>query len=96
MATYFVLSTFTEQGIRAGKQTTQRATAAQELAHKFGCNMREIFWTQGRYDVVTLVEAPDDAAITAFSMALGGLGNVRTETLRAFTQKEMADIVSKL
>jgi GYD domain len=56
----------------------------------------DIYWTQGRYDVVTITEAPDDMAATALSLSIAGLGNVRTETLRAFSAADMQTIIGKM
>jgi uncharacterized protein with GYD domain len=96
MATYIVLSSFTDQGVRNVKDTTKRADAVRELAKKFGATAKEIFWTLGRYDVVAIFEAPDDASMTALGLALGAAGNFRTETLRAFSREEMNGILAKL
>jgi uncharacterized protein with GYD domain len=96
MSTYVVLNTFTDQGIRAVKQTTKRADAARAAAKELGVNLREILWTQGQYDMVAIIEAPDDAALTAFGLSLAGAGNVRSQTLRAFTKDEMDKILAKV
>ena len=96
MATYIVLSSFTDQGVRNVKDTTKRADAVRELAKKFGATAKEIFWTLGRYDVVAIFEAPDDVSMTALGLALGAAGNVRTQTLRAFSKEEMNGVLAKL
>ena len=96
MATYIVLSSFTDQGIRNVKDTTKRADTVREVAKKFGATVKDIFWTLGSYDVVAIFEAPDDASITALGLALGSGGNVRTQTLRAFSREEMNGILAKL
>jgi uncharacterized protein with GYD domain len=96
MATYIVLTTFTDQGIRNAKDTTKRADAVRELAKKFGVTAREFFWTLGSYDVVAIFEAPDDSSMTALGLAIGASGNVRTQTLRAFSREEMNRVLAKL
>ena len=96
MPTFIVLGQFTEQGIRNVKDTSKRADAAKELAKKLGANMREFFWTIGRHDVVLIIEAPNDEAAMAFALSAGKLGNVRTETLRAFSQAEINQILSRV
>lgn len=96
MTTYVVLAKFTDQGVRSIKETTRRADAAREMAGRFGVRMREIVWTQGQYDLVTLCEGDDEAAMTAFGLALSSAGNVRFETMRAFTRDEMNGILAKL
>lgn len=96
MATFVVLGNFTDQGLRAVKQTTKRAEAARAAAKELGVTMREIFWTQGQYDIVSLIEAPDETSLTAFELSLAGAGNVRIQTLRAFTKDEMDKILAKV
>jgi uncharacterized protein with GYD domain len=95
MATYIILSNFTDQGVRNVKETTKRADAITETAKKLGVGLKQVFWTLGQYDVVAVCEAPDDASITALGLAIGAAGNSRTQTLRAFTKDEMNAILSK-
>ncbi len=96
MATYVVLGTFTDQGIRNVKQTTQRADAARAAAKEIGVTLREIYWTQGQYDIVTLIDAPDETSLSAFGLSLASAGNVKFQTLRAFTKDEMQNILAKM
>ena len=96
MAMYIVLANFTDQAIRNIKDTTKRADAIREMAKKFGVTVKEIYWTLGSYDVVDLFEAPDEASMAAFLARYGSLGNVRTNTLRAFSQADMNGILAKL
>lgn len=96
MACYIVLCNFTDQGIRTVKDTVKRADAAKEAASKFGVTMKDVFWTLGQYDVVTVLEAPDEQAVTCFGLALGSLGNVKSQTLRAFTRDEVSAILKKI
>ena len=96
MPTYIVLGQFTDQGIRNVKDTSKRADAAKELAKKLGATVRDLYWTIGRYDVVLILEAPDDETMVAFGLSSGKLGNVRTETLRAFSQAEINQILKRV
>ena len=96
MAMYVVLVSFTDQGVRNLKDTTKRADAAREMAKKFGVTFKELYWTLGSYDEVVILEAPDDASMASFLASLGALGNIRTQTLRAFSQAEMNGILAKL
>ncbi|KGT74296.1 GYD domain-containing protein [Bradyrhizobium japonicum] len=96
MVTYVVLGNFTDQGVRNVKDSPKRAEAFKEMAKTFGVSVKEIVWTQGRYDVVTVLEAPDEAAAMSLSLSLSALGNVRTETLRAFSAADMTKIVGKM
>jgi len=96
MATYVVLSNFTEQGIRSVKDSTKRADAVKEPAKRYGVTAKDFYWTLGSYDVVVVFDAPDDASMTALGLAIGSLGNVRTQTMRAFSREEMNGILAKL
>lgn len=96
MPSYIVLCNFTEQGLRGVKETVSRADAAKEAASKFGVKMKEIYWTQGQFDLVTVCEGQDEQSIAAFGLALAGQGNVKMQTLRAFTRDEMSAIVKKV
>ncbi|MBS0390727.1 MAG: GYD domain-containing protein [Comamonadaceae bacterium] len=96
MATYIALCNFTDQGIRSVKDTTKRADAVKEAASKFGAKMSQIYWTLGPYDLVTVIEAADDASATAFGLAIASAGNIRMQTLRAFSKDEMAGILAKM
>ena len=94
MATYITLYNYTDQGIRNVKDTTKRANAFIELAKSKGVVVQEIFWTLGQYDVVAIFDAPDDKVVTALGLTLSKLGNVRTQTLKAFSQADMDAILS--
>ena len=96
MATYIVLAHFTDQGIRGVKDSPKRADAFKALAKKVGASVKELYWTLGNYDIVTIVEAPDVETITALGLSIGKLGNVRTETLRAFDETELGGILKKV
>ena len=96
MNTYIALASFTDQGIRSVKDTVKRADAVKEAAGKYGCKMTQIYWTLGSKDLVTFIEGPDDASVAAFGLAIGSAGNVRLETLRAFSREEMTTVLGKL
>jgi uncharacterized protein with GYD domain len=96
MATYVVLVNYTEQGIRNVKDTTKRADAVRELAKKFGATVRDFHWTMGKYDLVVIFDAPDDAAMTALSLTIAQVGNVRTQTMRAFSRDEVNGMLAKV
>ena len=96
MATYIVLGQFTEQGIRNVKETTKRAQTLDDLAKKFGSTVTASYWTIGHYDVVAMIDAPDDQAVTGLLLSLGAAGNVRTQTLRAFSADQMGQILAKM
>ncbi len=96
MAMYVVLANFTDQGVKNVKDTTKRADAFKELARSSGATVKDIYWTLGQYDIVATVDAPDDMVITALGLTLGKSGNVRTQTLRAFTPADMGAILGKV
>jgi uncharacterized protein with GYD domain len=96
MATYVVLANFTDQGVRNAKESPKRAEAFKDMAKKCGATVKDIYWTQGQYDAVTIVEAPDDMTATALALSVGALGNIRTQTLRAFSATDMKTILGKM
>jgi|SRR5215472_326175 len=96
MLTYVLLAKFTEQGARNAKNSPKRADAFKGMAKTFGVTVKDIVWTQGRYDIVTILEAPDEASVMSLELSLCALGNVRTETLRAFSAAEMTKIVDNM
>jgi len=96
MATDISLIQFTDRGIRNVKDTVKRGEAAIAEAEKMGMKITEEFWTMGAYDVVVLFDAPDDATMSAFTLKVGSMGNVKSQTLRAFRKQEMEGILAKL
>jgi uncharacterized protein with GYD domain len=96
MPTYVVLMNWTDQGIRSVKDTVQRRDQANALAEKHGASIEEVYWTVGPYDLVTIVEAPDDESATAMLLELATAGNLRTTTLRAYDREEMSGILERL
>jgi len=96
MPTYIVLGQFTDQGIRNVKDTPKRAQALKDMAKKFGATINAVYWTLGQYDIATIVDAPDDASVNALLLSVGALGNVRTQTLRAFSAEEMGQILGRM
>ncbi|GAA2427279.1 GYD domain-containing protein [Streptomyces macrosporus] len=95
MPTYITLLNWTDQGIRAYRDTTKRTDTFIATLQKFGAKLVDIHWTVGPYDIVCVVEAPDDEAVTAALLQLGGAGNVRSTTLRAFDREEIEGIIAK-
>ena len=96
MPTYVGLVKWTDQGIRNVKETTKRAKGFQEMAEKKGVKVRELLWTMGRYDVVLVIDAPNDETISRLTLALGMSGNVKTETLKAFSAQEVDQVLKGL
>ena len=96
MAQYILLTNWTEQGVRAAKDTIKRVAAAKQAWEKFGVRIKDFYWTMGQYDCVVHCEAPNDEAITAACVQLGMVGNARTCTLRAFNESEMEQILKKV
>jgi uncharacterized protein with GYD domain len=96
MARYVSLIRFADQGIRNIKDTIKRGDVAMAEAEKLGMKIIEEFWTMGAYDGVVLFDAPDDQTMTAFACKISSLGNVKTETMRAFGKEEMEKILAKI
>jgi uncharacterized protein with GYD domain len=95
MARYVSLINWTEKGIAAFTDTTDRADAAAELAKSLGVELEELYWCLGPYDLVAILDAPDDETVTAFALKLSSGGHVRTATMRAYSRDEVGAIIAK-
>ena len=93
MSSYILLTQWTDQGIKNAKGAPKRQQDAREMAKKFGVEWKSVYMTMGAYDFVMTIEAPDDAAVAKFVLSLCALGNVRTTTLKAFTETEYRAII---
>jgi len=96
MPTYVTLVHYTEQGVKTFKDLPQRLEETRTAGEAVGAKLVAFYLTMGQYDAVVISEAPDDQAIARLALAAGERGNVRTETLRAFTEDEAKRIASGL
>ena len=95
MATYVVLFNWTEQGIKGYKESPKRVDAAADLWGDLGVQIKDIYWTIGKHDLVGILEAADDETLAAAMLRLGAAGNVRTTTLRAFARNEAEAVIDR-
>jgi uncharacterized protein with GYD domain len=95
LPTYVSLLNWTDQGIRNFKDTTKRANDFSQMVEGSGGKVRELLWTVGEYDLVSVVDFPDDESAVASLLRLSSAGNIRTQTLRAFDSKQMQGIIAK-
>jgi uncharacterized protein with GYD domain len=95
MPTYVTLINWTEQGAASFRETVDRYEAAEQQFEKLGVKLVDVYWTIGEYDIVTVVEAPDDESASAALLLLGSAGNVRTKAMRAFSRDEMRGVIEK-
>lgn len=96
MACYIALVDYTEQGIREIKDSPRRADEFVEKAGAMGVKVKDLYWTSGGHDGVLILEAADDAAVSALMLQLAQGGNVRTRTLRAYQKAEMSSILDRM
>jgi uncharacterized protein with GYD domain len=96
MPTYVVLYTFTDDGAKHAKDTVSRAREARAENERRGFTVQGLYWTQGQYDLVAVVDAPDEQSMMAGLLNIAGAGNVRSQTMRAFTESEMESIISNV
>ena len=94
MSTYVVLYKFTDAGAKNVKGTVQRARESRAENEQRGFTVHGLYWTQGQYDLVAVVDAPDEQSMMAGLLNIAGAGNVRSQTMRAFTESEMESIIS--
>ena len=96
MPQFITLVNWTDQGVRDVQESPRRAAAFKEMATALGCTVHGLFFTMGRYDIAARIEAPDDTTMSALMLKVAKLGNVRSETLRAYTEDEFAEIARKV
>ncbi len=96
MPTYIMLSRFTQQGLQNIKDAPARVDAAKQTLKGLGAELKDFYLVAGQYDAVVVIEAPDDATAATASLAIGSLGNIRIETLRAFNEDEYRDLIGAL
>jgi len=96
MPTYVMLAKWTDQGLRAIADGPRRLDAAKKTLSEMGGNFRELYMTMGEYDLVGIYEAPDDAVAARYILMLGQLGNIRTQSMKAFPEEAYRQIVNSL
>ena len=96
MATYIILTQYTQKGIENIKQSPARLDAAKKAFKAMGAELKEFYLVSGRYDMVVIAEAPSYETVSKLALAIGSGGSVRTETLRAFTEDEYRKIIAEL
>jgi uncharacterized protein with GYD domain len=96
MPTYISLVQFTDKGIQAAKETTHRLTDWAAKVQSKGVTIKGMYWTLGHYDQVCIFEAPDEETVASVLLGADMLGNIRTQTMRAFTAPEMDKIIAKM
>ncbi|MFQ5795262.1 MAG: GYD domain-containing protein [Candidatus Bipolaricaulia bacterium] len=96
MPTYITLFRWTQQGIENVKESPNRLDAAKEAIRAMGAEMKAFYMVTGQYDLVAVIEAPDDETVAKLVLSTASQGNVQTETLRAFTEDEYRRIIGSL
>lgn len=96
MATYVMLFRYTQKGIEKIKESPARIAAGKKAFKAIGAELKQWYLLMGQYDGMVIAEAPDDEAMTKLALSLGKLGNVRTETFRAYTENEFKKMVAAL
>ncbi len=96
MTTYILLINWTDQGIKAVRESPGRLDAAKKELADMGGTFKEFYLTMGDHDMVVVCEAPDDAVMARFVLVLGMMGNVRTRTLKAFPEAAYREIIGSL
>ena len=96
MTTYLMLLNWTDQGIRNIKESPKRLDAAKKLAKDVGGEIKTVYMTQGSFDLVLVADMPNDEKVAGFVLKLGSLGNVRTMTLKAYSEDDYRKIIGGL
>ena len=96
MVTYVMLLNWTDQGIKNVKDSPKRLDAVKKLAKDMGGEVKSFFMTLGAYDLVLIVEMSNNDKLASFALKLGALGNVRSTTLKAYSEEEYRRIIASL
>lgn len=96
MGSYIVLAKFTEQGVRGVKDSSKRRAAARELLASVGGEIKQAYLTMGKYDLVIVAEAPSDEVMATFMLKMAAIGNLSTQTLRAFDEAATDELTASL
>jgi uncharacterized protein with GYD domain len=96
MPSYVVLYKFTDDGAKNIKGTVERTREIRERNKERGFTIQALYWTQGEYDLVSIVDAPDEQSMMAGLLNIAGAGNARSTTMRAFDESEMEQIIQKM
>src|ERR1700687_4724759 len=96
MPHYVSLLHLTHKGVENIKDSPKRIDAAKKAIESVGGKLKSFYFTMGQYDAVTIAEFPSDEAASRLALASAAQGNVRTETLRAFTEEEYRKIIASL
>ncbi|MBM4329851.1 MAG: GYD domain-containing protein [Deltaproteobacteria bacterium] len=96
MPTYISLLRYTPKGMETVKEGPNRVEAAKKAFKAFGAELKQFYLVMGQYDAIVISEGPDDETAAKLALAIGSLGNIRTETMRAFTEDEFRKIIAGL
>lgn len=90
---FVVLANWTEQGLQKVTESPDRAKAAHDMVKKAGGKM-QLLYTMGKYDFVVVLEVPKDEDAMAILLCLGSMGNIRTTTMKAWTESEAVKLLT--
>ena len=96
MATYIILVNYTQEGIQKVKESPKRPDAVKMLARRFGAELTDFYLCMGVYDIIVVMQAPNDETVAKFVLAISSLGYIRTTTVRAFSETEYREIIQSL
>jgi len=95
MPTYVILGNWTDQGTKDFGGAVQRGNGFCVVVEQAGGRVRELVWTMGEYDFISVTEAPDDETVATLALRVGSAGNVRSKIMRAFDADQMSDIIAR-
>lgn len=96
MATYISLIQYTQQGMQKIKESPSRLDQVRKAYEAAGAKLRDFYLVMGEYDIVIVAEAPNDEVVAKLALTVGAAGNVRSKTMRAFTEGEYRKLVQSL
>jgi uncharacterized protein with GYD domain len=96
MSFYIILWSYTDQGIKNVRESPKRVNIFKSKLENVGGKLIETYYTFGKYDGVSIVEAPNDEALRSSLLSIGSQGNARTVTLKAFTYENTSKIMENI
>jgi uncharacterized protein with GYD domain len=96
MPTYIAMLKWTQQGLQNVKQSPTRLDATRKSFESAGVKMKDFYMVTGQYDLIVILDAPDDRSLARAILTATSSGSISSQTCRAFTETEYRDIIGGL
>jgi uncharacterized protein with GYD domain len=96
MRTYILLANWTAEGMKTVRDTVQRGQDARDLLQRMGGEVKALYWTPGPYNIVAILDAPDDDTVATVALAITSRGTTRATIVRAFDENTVSKLLARL